>query len=187
MPLSAKRQTRNAQQSTARSNHSKSPVSRSRNKVDGLILIASILADLKFSRVRSRAPIDMPGRLVGNIRADAIEIVPAAALMCLQIARDTGKQKFEARLRIDRWIHKDLLFQSDVCTAVGEAEREARRKPEGLVFIFASLFEIQRGGFGHRRSRRYQGNVHILAETCFRRAAQDAAKKRVSETSDCES
>ena len=91
----------------------------------------------------------------------------SSTLMCLQIARDTGKQKFKAGLRIDRRIYKYLLFQSHVGASVSEAERETRREPERLVLVLASFLEIERRRFGHGLARRNQWNVHVFAGSLF--------------------
>jgi biotin carboxyl carrier protein len=139
---------------------------------DRLVLFASILANLEFTRVRGCPPVDMPGRFVGNIRPDAIEIVTPATLMGLQVPRDSGQQEFEAGLRIDGRIHKNLLFEAHMRPAVRKPEREARGEPERLVLVLAAPLEVHWRRFGNRHPCGNQRNIQILAETGLRSAAK---------------
>jgi len=68
----------------------------------------------------------MPGTFVHGIRPNAIEVVAAAALAAVHVARNVGKAQLETGSSIYARIDKKFLLQANMSPPIGKTERKAR-------------------------------------------------------------
>ena len=160
-PRSQTRHTRNAQASTASSNHAASAGRdvEIEKDLEQPLLFARELPHLQVARVRAGLPVHVARAFERLVGAYAVEVAAPAARLRFEIAAHGGQHLLEAGLRVDGRIDQHIAAQRHVRAALDEAERKARGKLEAALAVDAAPAEADLHGFVEHRAARDHGKV----------------------------